>query len=77
MRGPGSHPSEKEADGGYEEGHGYGPGHGGPTGPGDAPAKKEPDAPPPPDDDDEDDEDLRHGRDRGAQERHTGAFATT
>jgi len=27
-----------EPDGGYEESHGYGPSHGGPTGPGDAPA---------------------------------------
>jgi hypothetical protein len=26
------------ADGGYEESHGYGPSHGGPTGPGDAPS---------------------------------------
>jgi hypothetical protein len=32
-----------QPDGGYEESHGYGPSHGGPTGPGDAPAT--PDAP--------------------------------
>jgi len=30
-----------EADLGYGESHGYGPAHGGPTGPGDAPASRE------------------------------------
>lgn len=44
-----------EADLGYNESHGYGPSHGGPTGPGDAPAGT-PDlpAPPAPKDDDSD-----------------------
>jgi hypothetical protein len=37
-----------EADLGYNESHGYGPAHGGPTGPGDAPADPSPDIPPPP-----------------------------
>lgn len=36
-----------EADLGYNESHGYGPSHGGPTGPGDAPADPS-DLPPPP-----------------------------
>ncbi|XYI03479.1 hypothetical protein ACMHYB_28390 [Sorangium sp. So ce1128] len=31
-------PAREEADLGYGESHGYAPGHGGPTGPGDAPA---------------------------------------
>ena len=31
-------PQEKDA--GYNESHGYGPGHGGPSGPGDAPSKQ-------------------------------------
>ncbi|NUQ73567.1 MAG: hypothetical protein HUU21_08435 [Polyangiaceae bacterium] len=32
----------READQGYNESHGYGPAHGGPTSPGDAPAAEEP-----------------------------------
>jgi hypothetical protein len=32
-------PSPKEPDDGYGASHGYGPAHGGPTGPGDIPAK--------------------------------------
>jgi hypothetical protein len=35
----------READLGYNESHGYGPSHGGPTGPGDAPAVDTPAAP--------------------------------
>jgi hypothetical protein len=35
----------READLGYNESHGYGPSHGGPTGPGDAPAVDAPAAP--------------------------------
>ena len=32
----------QEHDEGYNDSHGYGPGHGGPTGPGDAPSKQPP-----------------------------------
>jgi hypothetical protein len=35
-------PTPREADQGYNESHGYGPSHGGPTSPGDAPAADEP-----------------------------------
>jgi hypothetical protein len=35
-------PTPREADQGYNESHGYGPSHGGPTSPGDAPAAEEP-----------------------------------
>jgi hypothetical protein len=35
-----------EEDEGYGESHGYGPGHSGPSGPGDAPAKQPPAAVP-------------------------------
>jgi hypothetical protein len=55
-----SPPEEHQPDKGYEESHGYGPSHGGPTGPGDAPAKlPEKEAPVDPDDshDDEDEDD--------------------
>jgi hypothetical protein len=38
-------PTPREADQGYNESHGYGPSHGGPTSPGDAPAADEPVAP--------------------------------
>jgi hypothetical protein len=42
--------TEHEADQGFGESHGYSPSHGGPSGPGDAPAdpKKAPKAPPDP-----------------------------
>jgi len=42
--GPAATTPTQEADLGYGESHGYGPGHGGPSGPGDAPAR---DVPPP------------------------------
>jgi hypothetical protein len=56
MNGPRTHPEEKQPDEGYDESHGYGPAHGGPTGPGDAPAKKSPVPPPPREDDDEEED---------------------
>jgi hypothetical protein len=33
-------PTPDERDVGYSQSHGYGPGHGGPSGPGDAPSKQ-------------------------------------
>jgi hypothetical protein len=51
-REPAATPAEKpQPDAGYEESHGYGPSHGGPSGPGDAPAQ--PSGAPAPDDDEE------------------------
>lgn len=41
-------PTPREPDQGYNESHGYGPSHGGPTSPGDAPAADAPIAPKPP-----------------------------
>jgi hypothetical protein len=50
---PAGPPAEKpQPDSGYEESHGYGPSHGGPSGPGDAPA--EPSGAPAPNDDEDD-----------------------
>ncbi len=40
----------REPDQGYNESHGYGPSHGGPTSPGDSPAAEAPINPPKPDD---------------------------
>ena len=59
-------PEEMPKDKGFDASHGYGPAHGGPSGPGDTPAKPAkpeqvapappPDEPaPPPDEDEEDD----------------------
>ena len=48
---------QPQPDKGYEQSHGYGPSHGGPSGPGDAPARPAPEPPTPPteepDDEDE------------------------
>jgi len=50
-------PAEQpQPDAGYEQSHGYGPSHGGPTGPGDAPATGVESATPPPDDEVNEDE---------------------
>lgn len=38
-------PAQAEPDLGYGESHGYGPAHGGPTGPADAPSRAEPHKP--------------------------------
>ncbi len=50
-------PEREEKDAGYGPSHGYGVGHGGPSGPGDVPATKPPQVPariPEPSDDDDD-----------------------
>jgi hypothetical protein len=44
-----------QPEGGYEKSHGYGPSHGGPSGPGDAPAASPPVAHEAPDDDEDED----------------------
>jgi hypothetical protein len=49
----GAPPEKPQPDAGYEESHGYGPSHGGPSGPGDAPATTPARAPTPNDDDDD------------------------
>jgi hypothetical protein len=39
---PAVHPVPRTPDHGFDEAHGYGPGHGGPSGPGDVPAEPAP-----------------------------------
>ena len=48
-------PEAPQPEGGYERSHGYGPSHGGPSGPGDAPAASPPGTHVPCDDDEGDD----------------------
>ena len=54
---PAAKSEELPKDKGFDASHGYGPAHGGPSGPGDSPAKPQQAAPAPPPVEDEDEED--------------------